>query len=45
MFVVSIAIGSIFGGDYMDFRLVWYGLLLCVILSRVQMTPIGRLAQ
>jgi O-antigen ligase len=31
-FVVSIGVGSLFGGDYLDFRLVWLGLLLCIML-------------
>ncbi len=31
-FVVSVGIGSLFGGDYVDFRLVWIGLLLCIML-------------
>jgi hypothetical protein len=31
---VSVCIGSVFGGDYMDFRLLWIALLLCTMLCR-----------
>jgi hypothetical protein len=31
-FVISMGLGSLFGGNYMDFRLVWMGLLLCIML-------------
>ncbi|WP_341908097.1 O-antigen ligase family protein [Polaromonas sp. YR568] len=31
-FIFSVAIGSLFGGDYMDFRLVWIGFLFCMML-------------
>lgn len=34
-YVVSVCIGSVFAGDYIDFRLIWIGLLLCVMLSEV----------
>lgn len=32
-FAIAVGAGSLLGGDYMDFRLVWLGLLLCVMLS------------
>ena len=33
--VVAVGIGSVFGGDYMDFRLVWSGFLLSVMLCEL----------
>lgn len=33
--VVAVGIGSVFGGDYMDFRLVWIGFLLSVMLCEL----------
>ncbi len=35
-YVVSVSIGSVFGGDYMDFRLAWFGLAICVMLCEIQ---------
>ena len=41
-FVMSMGLGSLFGGDYMDFRLVWMGLLLCIMLC--EKTVSGKLS-
>jgi len=35
-FVVTVTTGSLFGGDYFDFRLVWFGLILCVMLCEAE---------
>jgi hypothetical protein len=40
-FVVSVCIGSLFGGDYIDFRVVWIGLLFCIMLLQKAETTLS----
>lgn len=35
-FAAAIIVGAVFGGDYLDFRLVWYGLVICVMAAPLQ---------
>lgn len=34
-YIVSVCIGAVFGGDYMDFRLAWFGFVFCIMLCAV----------
>jgi hypothetical protein len=40
-YVVSVFIGSVFGGDYMDFRLAWFGLVVCIMLGGARSTDLA----
>ncbi len=37
-YVFSVFIGALFGGDYMDFRMAWFGLVICIMLCEFEAT-------